>query len=322
VLGLASRLPGLRRADLVTNRRCPPVVVERAVRLVEHNRERFAKRVSAAPSGRGRIVLVPESADEEATLRRVVGSWPREGTHAILARTNRELLTGLSVALDLGIPFRADRVPELASDPRVGPLLDTAARTDPRLPPGARILAAARAFALDATRALEGAAAGADRVDQDEADAPPFDAVVAAVLAWIARHGTLEAAAGAVAETCARLAALRRDDAALTLATAHATKGLEFDDVAVVGMSEGRFPSARALADAADPARALEEERRLAYVAWTRARRSLTLVFDPAAPSRFIREAFDPDELPAPAMTGAVGLPAPRLPLLPDGSSR
>ena len=62
-------------------------------------------------------------------------------------------------------------------------------------------------------------------------------------------------------------------------------------------MTEGRFPSARSLADAADPARALEEERRLAYVAWTRARRSLTLVFDPAAPSPFLLEAFDAAEI-------------------------
>jgi len=62
-------------------------------------------------------------------------------------------------------------------------------------------------------------------------------------------------------------------------------------------MTEGRFPSARSLADAADPARALEEERRLAYVAWTRARRSLTLVYDPADPSPFMLEAFDAAEL-------------------------
>jgi len=32
-------------------------------------------------------------------------------------------------------------------------------------------------------------------------------------------------------------------------------------------------------------------------VAWTRARQSLTLVYDPASPSRFLLEAFDPDEL-------------------------
>ena len=86
---------------------------------------------------------------------------------------------------------------------------------------------------------------------------------------------------------------------ALTLATAHSTKGLEFDHVAVVDMDAGRFPSQRSLDDADDPVRALEEERRLAYVAWTRARRSLTLVYDPAAPSRFLLEAFDPDQMTA-----------------------
>jgi superfamily I DNA/RNA helicase len=47
--------------------------------------------------------------------------------------------------------------------------------------------------------------------------------------------------------------------------------------------------------DAADPAGALEEERRLASVAWTRARRTLTLAYEPDAPSRFQVEAFDPE---------------------------
>ena len=51
------------------------------------------------------------------------------------------------------------------------------------------------------------------------------------------------------------------------------------------------------MSDATEPERALEEERRLAYVAWTRARRSLTLLYDPAAPSRFLLEGFDADEL-------------------------
>ena len=69
------------------------------------------------------------------------------------------------------------------------------------------------------------------------------------------------------------------------------------EHVAVVGLDDGRFPSARAVAEAAEPDRALEEERRLAYVAWTRARRTLTLVFDPGAPSVFLREAFEPSEL-------------------------
>jgi hypothetical protein len=43
--------------------------------------------------------------------------------------------------------------------------------------------------------------------------------------------------------------------------------------------------------------RAHREEGLLAYVPWTRARLSLTLIYDPAAPSQFMLEAFEPDEL-------------------------
>jgi superfamily I DNA/RNA helicase len=51
--------------------------------------------------------------------------------------------------------------------------------------------------------------------------------------------------------------------------------------VAVIGLDAGRFPSRRSVSESADPDRALEEERRLAYVAWTRARRARTLVNAP-----------------------------------------
>jgi superfamily I DNA/RNA helicase len=55
-------------------------------------------------------------------------------------------------------------------------------------------------------------------------------------------------------------------------------------------MEEDRFPNRRALVDAIDPVRALEEERRLAYVALTRATRRLILAFDTSRPSRFLAE--------------------------------
>jgi superfamily I DNA/RNA helicase len=122
-------------------------------------------------------------------------------------------------------------------------------------------------------------------------------AIAAALVGWSAGFRDLAGVRAAVAEARALLADLRRDDAKLILATAHGTKGLEFDHVAVIGLDEGRFPSARSIADALEPERALEEERRLAYVAWTRARRSLTLVYDPGAPSQFLLEAFEAEEL-------------------------
>ena len=56
--------------------------------------------------------------------------------------------------------------------------------------------------------------------------------------------------------------------------TIHAAKGLEFDTVFVIGMSEGVFPGERAMSEGL---KGLEEERRLAYVAYTRAKRLLYL---------------------------------------------
>ena len=154
---------------------------------------------------------------------------------------------------------------------------------------------ASAAEAAVADQAAE--ALGAD--DADEAAEP--DELMAALLAWATRCADLDALRQAIEAARARLAALRAAPPELSLATAHATKGLEFDHVAVIGMSEGRFPSPRALADSMEPERALEEERRLAYVAWTRARRSLTLVHEPGAPSRFLGEAFSPEEITPPS---------------------
>ena len=60
---------------------------------------------------------------------------------------------------------------------------------------------------------------------------------------------------------------------AVQLMTVHASKGLEFDGVFITGMEEGLFPHENAMADRAG----LEEERRLMYVAITRARQRLYL---------------------------------------------
>ena len=80
------------------------------------------------------------------------------------------------------------------------------------------------------------------------------------------------------------------------LMTVHASKGLEFDTVFVTDLNEGIFPNERALQDSRD---GVEEERRLAYVAFTRARKKLYLLEAGGfsfilqrvrKPSRFIRE--------------------------------
>jgi DNA helicase-2/ATP-dependent DNA helicase PcrA len=59
--------------------------------------------------------------------------------------------------------------------------------------------------------------------------------------------------------------------AGVNLLTVHSAKGLEWDSVFLVGMEDGIFPGARALGSLSD----MEEERRLAYVAVTRAKKRL-----------------------------------------------
>ena len=94
------------------------------------------------------------------------------------------------------------------------------------------------------------------------------------------------------------------DADAVTLITLHAAKGLEFPVVFIAGLEEGLFPHSRAL----DDEKELEEERRLAYVGITRAKRRLYLshawrrmtwgMGQPTVPSRFLME------IPAELMVG------------------
>lgn len=85
----------------------------------------------------------------------------------------------------------------------------------------------------------------------------------------------------------------------VTLMTMHAAKGLEFPHVYVIGAEEGLFPHARSLYEPSE----MEEERRLAYVAITRAMRRLTLLYAAQrtvfgqvqvnSPSRFLADLPD-----------------------------
>ena len=84
-----------------------------------------------------------------------------------------------------------------------------------------------------------------------------------ALLEWLALRSDLDALAG--------------DTHAITMMTVHSAKGLEFPAVFVAGMEESIFPHVAGWTDD-DPAK-LEEERRLAYVAITRARKRLFLTY-------------------------------------------
>ena len=101
----------------------------------------------------------------------------------------------------------------------------------------------------------------------------------------------------------------------VTLMTLHNAKGLEYEHVFVVGMEEGTFPHARSMDE-----QNLEEERRLAYVGITRAKKTLTLSYarvrstygerEYQMPSRFlseIPEKFKAGSVPGVSSRGAAG---------------
>ena len=90
-------------------------------------------------------------------------------------------------------------------------------------------------------------------------DQQPEDATLSGFLNEIALYTDLDS--------------LENGDDCVTMMTIHAAKGLEFPLVYVVGMEEGIFPGGSAQFDEEE----LEEERRLCYVAMTRAKRRLTL---------------------------------------------
>ncbi len=109
---------------------------------------------------------------------------------------------------------------------------------------------------------------------------------VAELISFVAEFGDLS-------ELLERLSLLQATDdagnaakgAKVSLMTIHMAKGLEFDAVFVIGVAEGLLPHIRSI----DNDQSLEEERRLMYVAMTRARKKLHLSFA-GMPSRFIAE--------------------------------
>ncbi len=102
----------------------------------------------------------------------------------------------------------------------------------------------------------------------------------------------------------------------VTIMTIHAAKGLEFDTVFLAGWEEGVFPSQRALEEGGNAS--LEEERRLAYVAITRARKRCVILhaanrriygqWTSSIPSRFVNELPETNIVSESSMTGGESL--------------
>lgn len=99
------------------------------------------------------------------------------------------------------------------------------------------------------------------------------------------------------------------DGNAIELTTIHGANGREWKNVVIFGAEDDQLPHRRAIVDAGDDPSAIEsaieDERRLAYVAMTRASERLVVVALRDNPSRFFAEAGLRQTLPTESVTGA-----------------
>jgi DNA helicase-2/ATP-dependent DNA helicase PcrA len=280
ILGFSALYPGAARVQLATNYRCPPAVVAASRLLISVNRERFEKLISPAPARSDEagsvVMLAADGHDWPDRVAALVAAEAARGGCCVLARTRAELTPVALAMLRSGIPHTTSLAMPLEAEP-VRALLDAARRMPP-------------ADAPFVTLARLRASRGWRRGDGDDALGDDDHAAIDALLGWAAAFARLDLFLAAGERMLGRLAALRDPAAPIELVTVHGAKGREWPTVIVIGFEEERFPNRRALLGAADPQRALEEERRLGYVALTRATRRLVLAFDPARPSRFLEE--------------------------------
>lgn len=318
VIELDQVYPSLARYPLVRNYRCGKAITIASRRLIEHNRQRFRKPLQPGAPHRGRIALQP-FADRRAqalwTANQLQGA--RRGEVAVLARTSILLREVALACAGCGVAFAAPPRARLSSGARrllaacLRLLADPqSARAEDRellcrhksLSPDPGGLFAALAAEPDAGRVIA-RLRGEGGLDEHFARQERLNPTERTEIEFL-----VEAERAAVGCTVQDMAArftaadqaLREgaDAAGLELATIHGAKGREWDRVILYGIDEGQTPHARSLvveAGAADPAMALaaglEDERRLFYVALTRAKRQLSIVYTRGLASRFLAEA-------------------------------
>ncbi|QKW21463.1 ATP-dependent DNA helicase UvrD2 [Kitasatospora sp. NA04385] len=286
LLNFRHRHPEATVVKLVRDYRSTPQVVHLANGLLSQARGQAAQHrlelVSQREAGPEPVYREyqdePTEAESTARLiRDLLGTGVRASEVAVLFRTNSQSEVYEQALADLGIAYQlkgAERFFERPEVREAGVLLKGAARAaDDPLTSGAPDLAA-QVRAVLATRGFAPsppAGSGAVRERWESLNA---------LVRLAGEFETARTAAGESADLAAYVAELDARAAAqhapavegVTLASLHAAKGLEWDAVFLVGLSEGTLPIIYAKTD-----EQVEEERRLLYVGVTRARRFLTL---------------------------------------------
>ncbi|WP_370447605.1 ATP-dependent DNA helicase UvrD2 [Kitasatospora sp. SolWspMP-SS2h] len=286
LLNFRHRHPEATVVKLVRDYRSTPQVVHLANGLLAQARGQAAQHrlelVSQREAGPEPVYREypdePTEAESTARLiRDLLGTGVRASEVAVLFRTNGQSEVYEQALADLGIAYQlkgAERFFERPEVREAGVLLKGAARAaDDPLTSGAPDLAA-QVRAVLATRGFAPAPPAGSGAVRERWES------LNALVRLAEEFEAARRSAGAPADLAAYVAELDARAAAqhapavegVTLASLHAAKGLEWDAVFLVGLSEGTLPIIYAKTD-----EQVEEERRLLYVGVTRARRFLTL---------------------------------------------
>jgi DNA helicase-2/ATP-dependent DNA helicase PcrA len=318
---------------LESNYRSREEICNLAQRLIEHNRNRVAKRTISEQGPGGEIELIPcETEGDEIgmiarRIRTILSFNPPEKAKeiAVLARTNAIATSIRKTLAATGLPVVQREVSDLPRDwPFARALVELLANPENDALAFFYLVAlyrkkgATEKDARDAAHAVRKAAATAGKSINAanlhiEAGAWASDAVeharkfgVSAESAMLLAEKLKELPFGARAVDLALVLAEVKDNVreggeGVTVTTIHGAKGREWDVVFLAGFEDEVIPSHRRIADQDKANATIEEERRLAYVAVTRARKALIISHSASrvspwgqiqrhTPSRFIEE--------------------------------
>jgi DNA helicase-2/ATP-dependent DNA helicase PcrA len=289
LLAFETEFPGATTVELDRNYRSTPEIVRFANSLVPHSPLQLVSTRESGPAPRGLFSATDEAEAiaVAAAIRDDIAEGANPADIAVLYRINSQSVVIEQVLGDAGIPFRIRglRFFEEPTVIRALVLVRGRLQTDPA------------ANARDTMELILRENLGW----LSKPPANPVDRHAWNIMSALAEIATALPPTSTVVELAADLK--HRSDnedepsvSAVTLSTVHNAKGLEWDTVFVVGMSDGLFPLSHSMGEAP-----MLEERRLAYVACTRARHSLTLSWaergSDSGPLR-TRSRFIPESLP------------------------
>ena len=288
LLRFESEFPGATTVELDRNYRSTPEIVRLANSTVPNSPLEL---VSMRESGPAPRVIVSATDEDEArsigtAIRAAIDGGTDPADIAVLYRINVQSLVLEQVLGEMRIPFRV----------RGGRFFDEPVVTQALVLVRGRLQTDPAANARDTMALIL-------REHLGWLSKPPANPVdrhawnIMSALAQIAENLPAEATVIDLAADLKHRADNEMEPAvsAVTLSTTHNAKGLEWDTVFVIGMSEGLFPLSYSMGDGP-----MQEERRLAYVAFTRAGRSLTLSWaerQKASSAARTRSRFIPEHL-------------------------